>query len=343
MAVTNVPRRSAVTEFADMLDSPEISGLIAELESTRWTGRPGYPIRAMVGMALAKSLYALPTWTKTVALVEEHRALRETIAGDGDTPSVFACYRFSKKLRDFKPMLLRCTSRVIQALKTHNRDLGINLAIDASDVPAYANGQRYVSKNGPKRKRFSDPDASWGHRSSISTRSGGGFYGYRLHAAVCANTGLPIAWQIETAKANEATFAAALVRDARSRGAAAHTCALDKGYDIGWVYDRLEELDCAPIIPLRKTPGVERGYHLRPYKGPPTRLHPRIRRDGPAWSALYRGRAAVEREFGRLKHEWALLPLRVRGIERVRLHVDLTILTKLARALCRMRAAPMTA
>jgi hypothetical protein len=42
---------------------------------------------------------------------------------------------------------------------------------------------------------------------------------------------------------------------------------------------------------------------------------------------------AVEREFGRLKNEWATLPLRVRRIYRVRLHVDLTILAQLASAL----------
>ena len=54
--------------------------------------------------------------------------------------------------------------------------------------------------------------------------------------------------------------------------------------------------------------------------------------------SLYRGRAAVEREFGRLKNEWALLPLRVRGIERVRLHADLTILAKLTCTLARARA-----
>ncbi len=50
----------------------------------------------------------------------------------------------------------------------------------------------------------------------------------------------------------------------------------------------------------------------------------------------------VEREFGRLKHEWALLPLRVRGLERVRLHADLTILAKLATVLSRTRAVPVT-
>jgi hypothetical protein len=54
---------------------------------------------------------------------------------------------------------------------------------------------------------------------------------------------------------------------------------------------------------------------------------------------LYRSRSAVEREFGRLKHEWALLPLRVRGVSRVRLHADLTILTKLTSALMTSRLA----
>ena len=49
---------------------------------------------------------------------------------------------------------------------------------------------------------------------------------------------------------------------------------------------------------------------------------------------------AVEREFGMLKHEWALLPLRVRGIERVRLHADLTILAQLATALAKARRFP---
>ena len=61
-------------------------------------------------------------------------------------------------------------------------------------------------------------------------------------------------------------------------------------------------------------------------------------RETPRWRKLYKGRAAVEREFGRLKHEWALSPLRVRGLDRVALHADLTILAKLACALARTRA-----
>jgi Transposase DDE domain len=73
------------------------------------------------------------------------------------------------------------------------------------------------------------------------------------------------------------------------------------------------------------------------------RLHPLIPRDSERSAKLYRSRGAVEREFGRLKHEWALLPLRVRGLDRVRLHADLTILAKLATALSRSRAVPLAA
>jgi hypothetical protein len=61
------------------------------------------------------------------------------------------------------------------------------------------------------------------------------------------------------------------------------------------------------------------------------------------WKGLYRGRASVERAFGRLKHESGLAPLRVRGIERVQLHADLTILAQLTGALNRSQEAALAA
>jgi transposase len=131
----------------------------------------------------------------------------------------------------------------------------------------------------------------------------------------------------------------------------------------------------APITPLRETTAVKRGDHHAPtcehgewtFAGAdrkrqatrwrcPTgrctpasrrvkadRVHPLIPRETPRFRALYKQRGAVEREFGRLTHDWALAPLRTRGIDRVRLHADLTILTKLACALARTRAVPLAA
>ena len=48
---------------------------------------------------------------------------------------------------------------------------------------------------------------------------------------------------------------------------------------------------------------------------------------------LYRARSAVEREFGRLKHNLSLAPLRMRGFDRVSVHADLVVLTRLVVAL----------
>ncbi len=374
MASPNVAGGAASATLKQLLDSPEIGQLIEELQATRWTGRPGYPIRTMIGLALCKSLYALPTWTKTVALISEHWALQRALGCDGKPPSVWAAYRFAEKLREHWPMVERCIDGVVAGLKEKLPSYGRDLAIDASDMPAYANGQRYLSKNGPERERYSDPDASWGHRSAVSTRKGGGFYGYRLHAAVDVATDLPVAWTVETARDHETRFVAGLLDTAKRRGALAATAALDKGYDNNRVYAECMERDCLPVIPLRQTPDVKRGDDAPPscshgewtFAGSdrkrgaskwrcPTgeckpastwigadRLHPLVPRSSKRWKAAYRKRASVEREFGRLKNQWGLSPLRVRGIDRVRLHADLCILTKLACALARARAATAT-
>ncbi len=99
-------------------------------------------------------------------------------------------------------------------------------------MPAYAKGQRHLFDGGPERERFSDPDASWGHRSAVSTRSRGGFYGYKLDMAVCTATDLPLAWGVRTAGENESLHALPLLDAARARGFKAETCAMDKGYDL---------------------------------------------------------------------------------------------------------------
>ncbi|MGI8887013.1 MAG: transposase [Gaiellaceae bacterium] len=359
-------------EIAEILDSHEVAVLVSELDALRWTGRKGYGARALVGACLVKSLYAIPTWTRVATLIAEHHSLQSALGG---APSQWAMYRFATKLREQKPLLDACLVRVTDSLREQLPEMGRDVAIDASDMPAYGNGQRTLSKNGPERERYSDPDASWGHRSAISVRKGGGFYGYRIHAAVCAVTGLPLAWEVKTAREHETTAVPSLLDALCARGFVTETVAMDKGYDNGAMHDACAERGAVAIFPLRQTPFVKRGDHLAPTCGHGTwtfagadfkrgaskwrcptgectpksrwikasRMQPLIPRDSKRWRDLYRGRAAVEREFGTLKHRYGLAPLRVRGLARVQLHADLTMLARLSQALARARAVPLAA
>jgi Transposase DDE domain len=98
----------------------------------------------------------------------------------------------------------------------------------------------------------------------VSTRKGGGFYGYKGHAAVCTATDLPLAWTTESAKHAEQTFALALIDAARERGFKVRTAIMDGGYDSAPIHDGCMDRGILPVTPLRETPAVKRGEHRPP-------------------------------------------------------------------------------
>ena len=249
MASGKVAAAPVAAAIAEILNSPEVGELIAELDELRWTGRRGYGARALLGACIVKTLYAIPVWTRVVALIADHPGLVDALGG---TPSHWACYRFSTKLRKNRAPLAACLNALAASLRAQHPTMGQDIAIDASDLPAYANGQRYLYKGGPERKVYSDPDASWGHRSAVSTRKGGGFYGYKLHAAVCMTTGLPLAWRVETARHHESQFAIDLLDATYDRGFSPNIAVLDKGYDTNEIYAECIKRECAPVIPLEE-------------------------------------------------------------------------------------------
>jgi hypothetical protein len=302
-----------------------VAALIRNIDGLKLRKRRGYGTRTLIGACLVRTIYALPTWTRTVQLIAEHAALADAIGG---MPSEWACYRFMTKLREHSDALADCVDSLAESLRTELPGYGVDVAIDASDLPAYANGQRFLYNHGPERQAYSDPDASWGHRSAVSTRKGGGFYGYKLHLAACTRTGLPLAWRVETARRNESLYVAPLLDALHARGLNPETCAMDKGYDNNRVMDETRERGVVPIVCLRK--GRPIPLTAIPY-------------GSDEWKRLYRGRAAVEREFGRLKNEYGLTPLRTRGLARVRQHADLVMIARLGQALVGARAVRLAA
>jgi hypothetical protein len=115
------------------------------------------------------------------------------------------------------------------------------------------------------------------------------------------------------------TFAGADSKRRRTKWRCPHAAAAKRG--------QLELLACSPASIWIKA----------------SRLHPLVPRESKRWGDLYRGRSAVEREFGRLKIDYGLSPLRVRSIEKVALHADLVMLARLSSALARARAVPLAA
>jgi hypothetical protein len=359
IAGRTVPRRSAVSELSNLLDSSEVFALVAELDGLRWTGQKGYGARALVGACLVKSLYAIPTWTRTAALIAEHRALADVLGG---TPSQWACYRFCRKLREHSHALADFPST------------GWTWPWTAPTCPPTRTGSATSQRTGrsasgtPTRTPpgaiapLSPPGRAAGSTATASTPPSAPAPGYRSPGRC-------------SAREHESLFVAALLDTLRRRGFQPETAALDMGYDNNRVYAECEECNVAPVIPLRQTPDVKRGRHGAPtcehgawtfagadfknrrtkWRCPTgecapksvwikaTRLRPIIPRETRRWRELYRGRAAVEREFGRLKHEYGLSPVRVRGLGRVALHADLVMLARLAQALARAQAVPLAA
>src|SRR5947207_14020337 len=139
MAGRNVSRRSAVSELSALLDSPEVACLCAELDALRWTGRKGYGARALVGACLVKSLYNISTWSRTARLIAEHAGLQDAL---GAAPSVYACYRFTTKLRQHSDKLADCLDSILSSLAAALPGMGEHVAVDASAVPGFSNGPK---------------------------------------------------------------------------------------------------------------------------------------------------------------------------------------------------------
>lgn len=58
------------------------------------------------------------------------------------------------KLREHSETLAECVDRIADHLRRELPDYGVDVAIDASDMPAYANGQRYLYNHGPERRTW---------------------------------------------------------------------------------------------------------------------------------------------------------------------------------------------
>ena len=261
-------------------------------------GRTGYPATSMLQVYALQFLLAEQHANKFLAIVNNDPRLLK-ILGLKKAPSESTYSNFKNwKLADRIPQLNaiiagaveECHLRIerLRRIGIVSQDaprLGENLAIDKTDVEAYAN---------PKLKLCVDPDATWGHRT-VKNRSpkaskgkaakrqpeseGAGedsatertesYLGYGVHTIVDSYWGIPLYMKTRPANEHESrhfkTDLEAMVK--MHPGLKPLNIAADKGYDSQRNYDAAASLKIHLVSPLVNLPRDKKTKQRRLHLG----------------------------------------------------------------------------
>ncbi len=357
-------RRGPFEELERLFEALDDDTLLASLQATRWTGRPGFPLRVMWRSLVASFYLGIIHDTDLVRALASNPLLASAcgIESPGGVPSKFAYCRFRKKLVGFNDVIAGVLSSAVERLREALPGFGEMVAVDATDVRGWANGFHPDT----------DPDAKVGAK-----KKGGTMYywnGYKLHLAVDAESELPIWFELTPANVYDGKHLEPVLHDAKHRFGwlePKHVLA-DKGYDSGDCFRFVgAALGAIPVIDVRQyksrqlreaqpceaMPMITRtGTHYRCERLPYDPLCPRfgtcpllpmfadsaLNEPEPApyyeryspfsygsreWKLLYNKRVSVERVFSRLKTYRKLDAVRTRRLPKVWLHVALSLLS----------------
>jgi transposase len=164
-----------------------------------------------------------------------------------------------------------------------------NIAIDSTHLKAYSS-----------RRRQSDKDASFGHKSKNKV-----FYGCKAHVLCDTDSELPVTLLVSTGKDNDAKHAVPLLDKAQNCVKTLMEKLLgDAAYYSTAIYNKVIEMQAKPIT----------DYANREQDLPP----------------IYKKRTAVERLFSRAKQLLALDTLTVKGLQAVTQPCYCCLITMLA-------------
>jgi transposase len=117
--------------------------LIGALEREHWTGRKGYSIRGMWSALIAGLLHQCYTLSALVRLLARDKDTRIICGFSRDNiPSEDALSRFLKRLVAHEDLLEECFAGLVKELRYLLPGFGDKLAVDSTEVKAYANGNR---------------------------------------------------------------------------------------------------------------------------------------------------------------------------------------------------------
>ena len=246
--------------LAMVLEALPAEGLVSALEKEHWTGRKGYSVRGMWSALIAGVLRQAHSLTEVVRLLERDKDTRLVCGFSQDNiPSHDALSRFLKKLVVHEDLLEKCFSELVKEARGNLPEFGDKLAVDSTDIRAYANGHRKIP---------SDTDARWGakgashHGAPAKDKQRETYYwfGYKLHLVVDALYELPVSFKLTAADESDTTQMVDLLSKAGADQAESRPKAViaDKGYDSRdnnkFIFEKCQ---AAPIIPIRERAGEQ--------------------------------------------------------------------------------------
>ncbi len=300
-------------ELAATFEVLDDSTLIEALRAYRWTGRPGWSPRCLWRAYVAAFQLNIPTTAELIRRLQDNPAIREVCGFEAELPSRWTFTRFFARLAKHVPLVERSMAGLTDQLRELLPGFGDHIAVDSTTVGSHSN---------PDKPVISDPDASWTAKKGTQGRKVW-FWGFKLHLAADATYELPLGYTVTTGKRQDTQeFIPALTHAGKAHAwFRPHVLLADAGYDANANYAFAHRLHAVPIIKAKK---LRKNFELD---------DPSYPRHGSRWVQAYARRQSVERVFSRLKGHRSLNTHCRRGIERVRLHVTMSLLALQATAL----------
>jgi IS5 family transposase len=199
--------------------------LLPPSKDIRKTGRKGFRKHALVSALVLGFLRGIVTERGMERYLNEHRMearLCDLQAKPSDTT-------LGRVKRWLAPRVLeQLLNRAIKETIKHLGKRRVCIAVDCSPLEAY---------------RSKDQDASWGYSTTK-----GWFFGYKIHAAIDAVTGLPLAVIVTPGNRHGMNYLPLLLRKVRENGIRFRVVIADSGYDGEVNYRAIKGFGAIPVI-----------------------------------------------------------------------------------------------
>jgi len=274
-----------------------IRGFLTSLYHKVGRGRKPIIVGSMLNAQLLKHLWRVPSDRRRSLLLKRNRKVAKACGFKHETPSHGLFTPFGYRLG--KDGYENVFSMLLGTLLKGGVVKGDVIAVDGTAVKAYS--QRSLDNKTEK----SDSEALVGRTRKRF------ILGYKVHAACCTGSELPLAFMVASCNMNEKLFAKPLMEKLKGLGVNFKAVLADAQYNSSKVREDVRLVDAEPVIPYRRSSKIKNGLQVG--KNFITRGIKRLVK-------LFRKRVSLERMFGRAK-EWLLLDrLRVRGLEQAFIH-----------------------